>query len=97
MRGTTIKILIVSQHVWPESFRIKQLVRAPHQSGCEVTVLTGQPNYPDGAVFRGYSWSGMTHEQHAHGYTIHRVPIIPRVALSAPATPPPGLAGPGQV
>ncbi|MCS6757700.1 MAG: glycosyltransferase family 4 protein [Candidatus Devosia euplotis] len=46
--------------------------------GCEVTVLTGQPNYPDGQVFAGYSATGIGRQIHADGYEIFRVPLIPR-------------------
>lgn len=78
-----IKILIVSQHFWPESFRINGLVRSLNQAGCHVTVLTGQPNYPQGVVFNGYAAWKATHQEHEDGYTVYRVPLIPRGRATA--------------
>lgn len=46
--------------------------------GCEITVLTGQPNYPEGQVFPSYRAASFGKEIHPEGYTIVRVPLIPR-------------------
>ncbi len=48
-----------------------------HATGCEVTVITGQPNYPEGKIFKGYRAISVRKEQH-NGYTIFRVPLFPR-------------------
>lgn len=72
-----MKILVVSQYYWPESFRINEVVDVLRRHGCEVSVLTGQPNYPAGAVYEGYRAASLRVEQHA-GYAIHRVPMVPR-------------------
>jgi glycosyltransferase involved in cell wall biosynthesis len=73
-----MRVLILSQYFWPESFRINEVAASLLQAGCEIAVLTGQPNYPDGKVFPGYrAWSS-GREQHPAGYTIYRVPIAPR-------------------
>ena len=77
-----MKVLIVSQYFWPESFRINEVAQSLRAAGCEVSVLTGQPNYPDGDIFPGYrAWSTGT-QQH-EGLTIHRVPLAPRGRSSA--------------
>ena len=73
-----MKILIVSQYYWPESFRITELVHSLRDKGYEVAVLTGQPNYPDGRVFPGYSAAGIGKQVHVDGYDIFRVPLVPR-------------------
>lgn len=73
-----MKILVVSQYYWPESFRITELVSSLRNKGCEVTVLTGQPNYPEGQILPGYSATGIGKQVHADGYDILRVPLIPR-------------------
>jgi glycosyltransferase involved in cell wall biosynthesis len=73
-----MRVLILSQYFWPESFRINEVVESLRQAGCEISVLTGQPNYPDGKVFPGYRASNCGREQHPTGYTIYRVPIVPR-------------------
>lgn len=72
-----MKVLVVSQYFWPESFRINELVNSLHGLDCQITVLTGQPNYPEGVVHKGYK--GYTTDRHEYnGYSILRVPLIPR-------------------
>ena len=48
------KILVVSQHFWPESFRINDICDGFVEKGYEVEVLCGIPNYPTGQFFPGY-------------------------------------------
>jgi glycosyltransferase involved in cell wall biosynthesis len=78
-----MKVLLFSQYFWPESFRINEVVESLLEVGCEVTVLTGQPNYPHGKTFAGYRALNISQELHAKGYTIHRVPLIPRGKANA--------------
>src|SRR6202000_1178924 len=67
----------VSQYFWPESFRVTDLAHALAERGVEVKVLTGQPNYPEGKVFDGYSaWKAGTTKVGA--LTVGRVPLMPR-------------------
>lgn len=73
-----MRVLVLSQHYWPESFRINEVVESLQQVGCSVSVLTGQPNYPDGFVFAGYRAGACGPQRHAAGYTIYRVPLAPR-------------------
>ncbi len=72
-----MRILVFSQHFWPETFRINDVALSLQRAGHEVTVLTGQPNYPGGEVFAGYSASGCGVQEH-QGLQIHRVPLVPR-------------------
>ncbi|MBV8033831.1 glycosyltransferase family 4 protein [Roseateles sp.] len=72
-----MKVLLLSQHFWPESFRINEVAQSLSEQGCEVTVLTGKPNYPDGNLFPGYRLGGVQRERHA-GFEIVRVPLLPR-------------------
>lgn len=72
-----MRVLVVSQYFWPETFRITEVVKSLLDVGCEVTVLTGQPNYPDGVVPPGYSAASLRTQTH-DGMTIHRVPLVPR-------------------
>ena len=51
--------------------------------GCHITVLTGQPNYPQGKVFDGYHAGGFGEQPHDLGYKIFRVPLVPRGRASA--------------
>ena len=73
-----MRVLVLSQYYWPESFRINEVVQSLQRAGCHVTVLTGQPNYPHGEVFPGYKAAGFGVVQHEGGYSIYRVPLLPR-------------------
>ncbi len=77
-----MRILILSQYFWPESFRITEVARTLKDAGAEVCVLTGQPNYPDGVTFNGYSAATISSDTH-DGIEILRVPLIPRGRGSA--------------
>ena len=46
-----MNILVLSQYFWPECFRINDVVHGLVDRGHEVTILTGQPNYPGGKLF----------------------------------------------
>lgn len=72
-----MKILVVSQYFAPENFRVNDLVSGLVARGHQVTVLTGQPNYPVGSFFAGYGWRGPRREQ-LLGADVFRVPLIPR-------------------
>ena len=72
-----MKVLVVTQYFWPESFRINDVVSSLVENGIEVDVLTGKPNYPDGKIFNGYRvWNCQI--EHKFGSIIYRVPLIPR-------------------
>ena len=72
-----MRILVLSQYFWPESFRINELVSALHAKDVDVEVLTGQPNYPSGVIFEGYRSWGCGCEPF-QGMTVRRVPLVPR-------------------
>ncbi len=73
----TVKILLITQYFWPESFRINDLAAGLVERGHRVTVLTGLPNYPGGKFFDGYGYGGPYHEEY-RGMQVLRVPLIPR-------------------
>lgn len=73
-----MKVLLFSQYFWPESFRINEVVESLIDVGCEVVVLTGQPNYPQGQTFKGYRAIRASKEVHPKGHVIYRVPLVPR-------------------
>ena len=72
-----MKLLIVTQYFWPENFRINDLVMGLRDKGHEVTVLTGLPNYPEGAFFPGYGLFNKRHEDY-QGVRVFRVPLVSR-------------------
>ena len=72
-----MKVLVVSQYFYPENFRINEVVRTLVDRGIEVDVLTGKPNYPEGAIFSGYrAWGCQT--EVLLGAKVHRVPMVSR-------------------
>jgi len=73
-----MKILVVSQYFWPESFIINDIVRTLDKQGHEVVVATGKPNYPDGKVFDGYRARGTQRERYLGKIDVLRVPLWPR-------------------
>lgn len=73
-----LRILIVSQYFWPESFRINEVAEFLVAAGSQVTVLTGQPNYPGGKTLAGYHALGAGEDKASKPYDLFRVPLIPR-------------------
>ena len=72
-----MRILVVTQHFWPENFRINDIVEGFVQDGLDVDVLCGLPNYPKGEWFPGYSADGPFEETYK-GAHIFRAREIPR-------------------
>lgn len=72
-----MRVLIVTQYFWPETFRINDLARILRERGHEVRVLTGQPNYPAGRFFPGYGWLRKWRDAYA-GVEVLRCPLLPR-------------------
>jgi colanic acid biosynthesis glycosyl transferase WcaI len=72
-----LRLLVVSQYFWPEYFRVNNLVAELVTRGHDVTVLTGLPNYPSGAVFPEYKEDPSRFASYS-GATIVRVPLFSR-------------------
>lgn len=72
-----MRILIVSQYFWPENFRVNDLTEELSRRGHEVTVLTGQPNYPEGDIFPAYRADPAAFSRFGD-VPVVRVPVIPR-------------------
>lgn len=58
------RVLVISQHYWPENFRVTDLCRGLVEDGAQVDVLCGLPNYPAGEWFPGYRYAGPRRQQH---------------------------------
>ena len=71
------KLLIVTQHFWPEAFRVNDLAAGFVERGWQVDVLCGLPNYPKGEWFSGYRYAGPRREEHG-GVNIYRAGEIRR-------------------
>ena len=72
-----VRVLVFSQHFWPESFRVNDLVQALVERRLQIDVLTGKPNYPEGRCFPGYRGWGLRREPWS-GATVFRVPLAAR-------------------
>ena len=71
------RILIFSQHFYPENFRINEVAKWLSNNSNTVDVLTGHPNYPNGKTYAGYN-SFSINFKNWNNLTIYRVPIYPR-------------------
>lgn len=72
-----MRLLIVSQYFWPETFRVNDLALGLKERGHDVVVLTGIPNYPGGRWFDGYGLAG-PYQDAFQGIPVIRVPLAPR-------------------
>lgn len=77
------RILVVSQHYWPENFRVTDLCEGLVAQGIEVDVLCGLPNYPMGNLFEGYSYLSPRRQTH-NQVEIFRAGEIPRKGNTGP-------------
>lgn len=77
------RVLVVTQHFWPENFRINDIVLGFLADGLAVDVLCGLPNYPKGEWFAGYSARGPFYEewQGAHIYRCREIPRTGNTSL----------------
>jgi glycosyltransferase involved in cell wall biosynthesis len=76
-----MRLLVVSQYFWPESFRINDIVRSLTKKGHMVDILTGKPNYPEGIIYPDYrSWGCQVEAW--QGMKIYRVPMTARGSRS---------------
>lgn len=72
-----MKILVISQCFYPETFRINDLCFRLAEQGHQVTVLTGYPNYPEGYIYPEYRDKKIKREQ-IRGVDVVRVNICQR-------------------
>jgi glycosyltransferase involved in cell wall biosynthesis len=72
-----MRLFIVTNHFYPESFRVNDIAFDRAQKGDEVTVLTGIPDYPEGHFHNGYSLFKKKVE-YVNGVKVVHVPLIPR-------------------
>ncbi len=72
-----MKILVVSQHYWPEPYPSTDLCEALAARGHEVHVITDVPNYPLGIIYPEYR-GGKRRKEHRNGVRIFRTFTIGR-------------------
>lgn len=71
-----MNILVVSQYYYPEPFRINEICEELVRRGHRVTVLTANPNYPDGELYDGYQ--NVDSREEINGVTVYRCKCRPR-------------------
>ena len=71
------RILVFSQHFWPEEFRVNDICRGFVEQGFSVDVVCGIPNYFGGKVYKGWGFFKRMREEW-HDINIRRVWEIPR-------------------
>lgn len=72
-----MRILLITNHFYPEEFRCNDLAFELTKCGHEVSVLTGIPDYPKGKFHKGYGIFRKRIEN-VQGVKIYRSFIIPR-------------------
>ena len=72
-----MRILIISQYFWPETFRVNEVVEYLRSKNFKVDILTGIPNYPEGKLFDEYK-SNKNKFNNYYGAAIFRVPVFLR-------------------
>lgn len=72
------RILIFTNHFFPENFKVNELAQLFNDEGHIVHVVTGLPNYPTGKVFEGYGLFKRAFEQKNSNFSVIRLPLIPR-------------------
>lgn len=72
-----MKVLLISQHFYPENFKCNDVAVELVRRGYEVTVLAGIPNYPSGKFFDGYGLLKRRVER-VEGVKVIRAAVVPR-------------------
>ena len=70
------RVLIFTNHFYPEYFKINDVLDWFSTENITTSVVTSNPNYPKGKIFKGFSIFGSkkTHKK----ATVYRLPVIPR-------------------
>lgn len=72
-----MKVLIVSQSFYPDTFAINDIVQKLVRNGHSVTVLTGLPDYTTSRIPEEYRF-GKNRKQSINGASVFRVPTVAR-------------------
>jgi glycosyltransferase involved in cell wall biosynthesis len=78
VNNRSLKIAVVTQYFYPETFLINDLVEELCKQGHIVDVYTGKPNYPSGIIFDGFSQAGCEFGSYRGVAGVYRVPLRPR-------------------
>lgn len=71
------KILVYTNHYFPENFKINDIVSHFNEQEYSVKVITGVPNYPSGKIFKNYGYFKKTNEI-IDNVKVRRLPLVTR-------------------
>ena len=72
------RILIYTNHFFPEQFKINEIVDWLSSENYEIRVVTGLPNYPSGKFYKGYGLHSIFNTEYSRKVIVNRLPLIPR-------------------
>ena len=72
------RILIYTNHFYPEQFKINEIVDWLSKEGHTIRVITGIPNYPLGKYYKGYGLHSFYGKSYRENVIVNRLPLIPR-------------------
>ncbi len=72
------RILVYTNHFYPEQFKINEIVDWISSKDFEVRVITCIPNYPKGKFFDGYGFKSIKSNHYKKNVIVNRLPLIPR-------------------
>ena len=78
-----MKLLLVTPHFYPETFKCNDMAFELARRGHDVTVMTAIPDYPEGHFHRGYGVLRRRRER-VNGVRVHRSLLISRHNGTAP-------------
>jgi len=71
------RILVYTNHYYPENFKINDVVRWIKDDNHHIRVITQIPNYPNGDFYKGYGVFLKSNQRHEK-QIINRLPVVPR-------------------
>ena len=71
------RVLILTNHFYPENFKVNDAAFELAKNNFDVTVLTAIPDYPQGSFYKGYGLFKRRKEL-INGVKVIRIPLIPR-------------------
>ena len=77
------RVLIITQYIYPETFKSNDIAFELVKRGYEVDVLTGIPNYPEGVYYKGYGLFKRRIEK-VNGVNFYRCFQFPRGRKASP-------------
>ena len=72
------RILIYTNHFYPEQFKINEIVDWLSNESYYIRVITCIPNYPKGSFYKGYGFFSIFNNNYKKNVIVNRMPLIPR-------------------